>query len=76
MFQILQATGEIYQGHFGEFTITEQDRLGVVIYRGGLLVAASCFAVGVIMVIGGAHHPLSPLGLTGLFLQFLLGFRR
>jgi uncharacterized integral membrane protein len=37
---------EIYQGQFGEFTITAADRRGVVIYRLGLFVAALCFAVG------------------------------
>ncbi len=30
---------EVYQGHFGEFTITEEDRTGVMIYRGSLIVA-------------------------------------
>ncbi len=37
---------EIYQGQFGEFTITKDDRLGVVIYRAGLAIAALCFAIG------------------------------
>ncbi|MEO0844718.1 MAG: hypothetical protein AAF063_38535, partial [Cyanobacteria bacterium J06643_5] len=37
---------KIYQGQFGEFTITKDDRLGVVIYRAGLATAALCFAIG------------------------------
>jgi len=34
-----------YQGQFGEFTITDGDRLGVMVYRAGLLVSACCFAL-------------------------------
>jgi uncharacterized integral membrane protein len=37
---------EIYQGQFGEFTITESDRQSVIIYRAGLTIAALCFAIG------------------------------
>ena len=37
---------EIYQGQFGEFTVTKNDRLGVIIYRTGLMIAAVCFAIG------------------------------
>lgn len=37
---------EVYQGQFGEFTITPSDRQGVIIYRAGLMVAALSFAIG------------------------------
>mgnify|MGYP001800914303 CR=1 FL=1 len=37
---------EIYQGQFGEFTVTKDDRFGVIIYRAGLMIAAICFAIG------------------------------
>ena len=37
---------EIYQGQFGEFTITPSDRQSVIIYRTGLMIAALCFAIG------------------------------
>ena len=37
---------EVYQGQFGEFTITESDRQSVIIYRTGLMIAALCFAIG------------------------------
>jgi uncharacterized integral membrane protein len=37
---------EIYQGQFGEFTITQSDRQSVIIYRIGLMIAALCFAIG------------------------------
>jgi uncharacterized integral membrane protein len=36
----------VYQGQFGEFTITEGDRTGVIVYRAGLMVAALSFAIG------------------------------
>ncbi|WP_071190874.1 DUF2301 domain-containing membrane protein [Trichormus sp. NMC-1] len=37
---------EVYQGQFGDFTITKSDRTGVIIYRTGLMIAALCFAIG------------------------------
>jgi len=46
-----QAEPEIYQGQFGEFTITQSDRLGVKIYRSGLMVAAVCFAISTALVL-------------------------
>ncbi len=42
---------EIYQGQFGTFTVTDDDRQGVVIYRGALLVAAVCFGAGTVAVL-------------------------
>ncbi|MEY3299540.1 MAG: hypothetical protein RLZZ597_2800, partial [Cyanobacteriota bacterium] len=30
----------VYQGQFGPYTITDQDRLGVKLYRAGLAAAA------------------------------------
>lgn len=36
----------VYQGQFGEFSITQHDRQEVLIYRSGLVVAALCFGVG------------------------------
>lgn len=42
---------EVYQGQFGNFTITNGDRLGVVAYRGLLLVASTCFATAVMLAI-------------------------
>ncbi|MGB3616087.1 MAG: DUF2301 domain-containing membrane protein [Elainellaceae cyanobacterium] len=35
----------VYQGQFGEFTITEGDRLGVKVYRSSLAVVAACLAL-------------------------------
>ncbi len=42
---------EIYQGQFGEFTITKDDRSGVIIYRASLAIAAFCFAVATGLVL-------------------------
>ncbi|NMG06630.1 DUF2301 domain-containing membrane protein [Brasilonema sp. UFV-L1] len=42
---------EVYQGQFGEFTITEGDRTGVIIYRTGLMVAALSFAIASALVL-------------------------
>ncbi len=46
MTQLMQSEPTVYQGQFGEFTITESDRTGVIIYRAGLMLAAICFAIG------------------------------
>jgi uncharacterized integral membrane protein len=48
--QILSAP-EVYQGQFGEFTITQSDRTGVIIYRAGLMVSALSFAIGSALVL-------------------------
>jgi uncharacterized integral membrane protein len=41
----------VYQGQFGEFTITEGDRFGVLLYRAGLMVAALSFTLGTVIVL-------------------------
>lgn len=66
MTQQIQAEPKVYQGQFGDFTITEGDRRGVVIYRAGLLVAALCFAI--------ATTFLLVLGPTALILKLLTPF--
>ena len=42
----LDSSAPIYQGQFGEFTITNDDRNGVIFYRASLLIAAVCGGVG------------------------------
>ena len=42
----LDSLALIYQGQFGEFTITKDDRNGVILYRVSLLIAAVCGGVG------------------------------
>ena len=60
----------VYQGQFGEFTITSEDRRGVVVYRAGLLVAAVSFAVGVGLWLWQGPRPEILSGLTLLYACF------
>jgi uncharacterized integral membrane protein len=60
---------EVYQGQFGEFTITEDDRTGVIIYRSGLFVAAVTFAIGsALVLLNNSNYNI----LTALYLCFSL----
>ena len=61
---------EIYQGQFGEFTITKDDRSGVIIYRAGLAIAALCFAVGAALALFNDNPNLQFL--TPLYAAFSL----
>lgn len=45
MVALLDREPQTYQGQFGEYTVTKQDRLEVIIYRTGLVVAAASFAI-------------------------------
>jgi uncharacterized integral membrane protein len=65
--------GPIYQGQFGDFTITPSDRRGVVIYRTGLMVAALCFATGATLVLSQPTNPTVQALLTPLFTGLALG---
>ncbi|MBW4695070.1 MAG: DUF2301 domain-containing membrane protein [Lyngbya sp. HA4199-MV5] len=60
----------IYEGQFGTFTITPDDRWGVVIYRAGLMVAALCFAIGSALALWQANNPTVLQGLTLLYTGF------
>ncbi len=62
------STPEVYQGQFGEFTINQSDRNGVIIYRAGLMIAALSFAIGSALVL--LNHNLSFL--TPLYACFSL----
>ena len=61
----------VYQGQFGEFTITQSDRQGVIIYRAGLMVAALSFAIGSTLVL--LNYPNYLFALTWLFACFCVG---
>lgn len=63
----------IYQGQFGEFTITDRDRLDVILYRGGLALAALTFAIGCGLILLQGPTPLVLQLLTPLFALFSLG---
>ncbi|MEH2396825.1 DUF2301 domain-containing membrane protein [Nostoc sp.] len=62
---------KVYQGQFGEFTITQSDRTGVIIYRAGLLVAALSFAIGSALVLLNNNSTVLTL-LTPLYACFSL----
>lgn len=59
-----------YSGQFGSFTITEDDRQGVITYRIALLVAAICFCLGTVMAVFLDQNPLVINLLTWLYLGF------
>lgn len=63
----------VYQGEFGEFTITDSDRLGVKLYRSGLVIAALSFALGTGLVLSQGATPIILQTLTALFGLFSLG---
>jgi uncharacterized integral membrane protein len=66
----LQETNDVYQGQFGEFTVTSQDRLSVVLYRAGLTTAAISFGLGTLLVLLGVNpSSLAPV-LDLLFVLF------
>ncbi len=41
----------VYEGQFGNFTITPSDRQSVIIYRSALMVAAVCFAAATSLIL-------------------------
>lgn len=67
----MKSTQPIYQGQFGEFTITQDDRKGVIIYRTALMVAALSFAIGSSLVLFSDNPDIYPL-LTPLYTCFSL----
>jgi len=61
----------VYQGQFGDFTITASDRTEVIIYRTGLMVAALSFAIGSALVLLNNNSEILQ-ALTPLFACFCL----
>ncbi len=73
MHRLLAETGEIYQGQFGEFTVTTPDRRGVLLYRAGLAIAAGSFGLGTLLALW-PEHPVTTLPIiTFLYGLFCLG---
>lgn len=72
MAQFNQAEPEIYQGQFGEFTITPSDRKGVIVYRTGLAVAALSFAVGSWLALTQGSNPMVLTALTPVYAIFCI----
>ncbi|MDA0269066.1 MAG: DUF2301 domain-containing membrane protein [Cyanobacteria bacterium] len=63
---------EVYQGQFGTFTVDDEDRREVVVYRSGLAIAALCFAVGTLGIIGLGPLPWVLHTISGLYTVFWL----
>jgi uncharacterized integral membrane protein len=62
----------VYFGQFGEYTITQTDRQGVIVYRAGLAIAAVCFAVGTALALWNGNDPAIQTALTPLYFVFCL----
>jgi uncharacterized integral membrane protein len=71
--KFVEITSEVYQGQFGEFKITKDDRLGVIIYRSALAIAALCFSLGVMLVLLQPSNPSILNWLTWLYFGFSIG---
>ncbi|MEL6440351.1 MAG: DUF2301 domain-containing membrane protein [Cyanobacteria bacterium J06621_8] len=71
MIALLDREPQTYQGQFGEFTINKQDRLEVIIYRGGLVLAAGSFAIACNLLFAQGQAALPAI--TPLFALFTLG---
>jgi uncharacterized integral membrane protein len=71
--KFVEITSEVYQGQFGEFKITKDDRLSVIIYRSALAIAALCFSLGVMLVLWQPSNPSILNWLTWLYFGFSIG---
>ncbi|GBO52864.1 permease of the major facilitator superfamily [Pseudanabaena sp. lw0831] len=71
--KFVEITSEIYQGQFGEFTITKDDRFGVIMYRSALAIAALCFSVGSLLALLQPTNPDILNWLTWLYIGFSVG---
>jgi uncharacterized integral membrane protein len=63
----------VYQGQFGEFTITDSDRQEVILYRTGLAISGISFALGVGLTFLKGNDPAMLPWLTTLFFLFIAG---
>ena len=63
---------EIYQGQFGEYTITDADRRGVLLYRGGLAASALAFALATGLGLAFPDRSTVVYSLSGLYTVFWL----
>ena len=69
----MEIISEVYQGQFGEFTITKDDRFGVIVYRSSLAIASLCFSLGAILVLLQPNNPEILSWLTLLYIGFSVG---
>mgnify|MGYP002777021950 CR=1 FL=1 len=73
MTQVLESSeSKVYQGQFGEFTITKSDRTGVIVYRTGLMVAALSFAIASGLVLWQGNQPTVLTAVTFLYACFYI----
>jgi uncharacterized integral membrane protein len=70
MTQLQSSELEVYEGQFGQFTITTSDRTGVIIYRTGLLVAALSLAIATWLILLEGTTSTVLTQLTGLYTIF------
>jgi uncharacterized integral membrane protein len=63
----------VYQGQFGAYTVDRSDRLGVIIYRSGLVLAAFCLAIASSLVLSGELTDTKIQLIAPLFALFSLG---
>jgi uncharacterized integral membrane protein len=63
----------VYQGQFGEFTITDSDRQEVILYRTGLAISGLSFFVGAALTLLSGNDPAVLPWLTPLFFLFSAG---
>ncbi|MBD2176522.1 DUF2301 domain-containing membrane protein [Pseudanabaena sp. FACHB-1998] len=71
--KFVEIKSEVYQGQFGEFTITEDDRFSVIIYRSALAIAALCFSLGTFLVLSQPNNPEVLNWVTWLYWGFVIG---
>lgn len=72
MNQATETEQTIYQGQFGDFTITSRDRQGVILYRAMLVIAALSFALGSGLILWLGPQPWLVRLLTPLYTCFSL----
>lgn len=73
MANAVNETPVVYTGQFGDYTITQSDRRGVVLYRAGLMTAALAFAAGTAIALGWNQNPTLVQAISLLFTLFWLG---
>ena len=73
MTQVVESSQpRVYQGQFGEFTITQSDRTGVIVYRTGLMVAGLSFAIASGLVLWQGNNPTVLTAVTFLYACFYI----
>jgi uncharacterized integral membrane protein len=65
---------EVYQGQFGNFTIDDRDRQGVIIYRSALMLAALCFGAGTVVALSQLANLTNNANLLNTITWLYVGF--